>query len=72
MVGFQSSSTELRACHPLNACPHLEERLTRRVIEVARRSEFGDDFGMRRIEVKQLGYDLTPVDGLALVGRAFA
>ncbi len=28
-----------------------------------------DNFGMRPIPVKQLGYDLTPTDGLALVGH---
>ena len=30
---------------------------------------FGDNVGMRKIEVKQLEYDLTPVGGLALVGH---
>ncbi len=30
---------------------------------------FGGNTGMRRIEVKQLEYDLTPVGGLALVGH---
>ena len=30
---------------------------------------FADNPGMRRIEVKQLDYDLTPVGGLALVGH---
>ena len=30
---------------------------------------FFDNGGMRRIEVKQLEYDLTPVGGLALVGH---
>ena len=29
----------------------------------------GENAWMRRIEVKQLEYDLTPVGGLALVGR---
>ena len=29
----------------------------------------GENAWMRRIEVKQLDYDLTPVGGLALVGR---
>ena len=28
-----------------------------------------DNWAMRRIEVKQLDYDLTPVGGLALVGH---
>jgi hypothetical protein len=32
-------------------------------------SEIGDNLAMRRIEVKQLDYDLTPVGGLALVGH---
>ena len=30
---------------------------------------FADNPVMRRIEVKQLEYDLTPVGGLALVGH---
>ena len=30
---------------------------------------FGENTGMRKIEVKQLEYDLTPVGGLALVGH---
>ena len=30
---------------------------------------FGENAWMRRIEVKQLEYDLTPVGGLALVGH---
>ena len=30
---------------------------------------FPDNFGMRPISVKQLGYDLTPTAGLALVGH---
>ena len=30
---------------------------------------FADNFGMRPIPVKQLGYDLTPTVGLALVGH---
>jgi len=30
---------------------------------------FADNPVMRRIEVKQLDYDLTPVGGLALVGH---
>ena len=33
------------------------------------RGGFGDNVGMRRIEVKQLEYDLTPVGGPALVGH---
>jgi hypothetical protein len=39
------------------------------VCELVREYEFGRNLGMRRIEVKQLGYDLTPVGGLALVGH---
>ena len=36
---------------------------------MAYRRGFVDNFVMRRIEVKQLDYDLTPVGGLALVGH---
>ena len=36
---------------------------------MAWRRGFGDNLAMRRIEIKQLDYDLTPVGGLALVGH---
>ena len=36
---------------------------------MAYRRGFVDNSVMRRIEVKQLNYDLTPVGGLALVGH---
>ena len=36
---------------------------------MVRRGGFADNSAMRRIEVKQLDYDLTPVGGLALVGH---
>ena len=36
---------------------------------MAYRRGFVDNLVMRRIEVKQLDYDLTPVGGLALVGH---
>ena len=36
---------------------------------MAYRRGFVGNLVMRRIEVKQLDYDLTPVAGLALVGR---